>query len=112
MTINGQVKVELNATFCLSEDHIILDADDTLLCLLGYDLKGLLGCQFESILTQASSAFLHLHFQPLMKLQGRVEQMSLFLKAANGHDIPILLHADRQVRDGQVIHQCWIKYRK
>lgn len=108
MTTNGQLEDELNATLCLSEDHIILDADDTLLCLLGYDHKGLCGCQFESILTQASSLFILLHFQPLMKMQGRIKQMSLNLKAANGKNIPILLHADRQVQDGQVIYLCWI----
>ncbi|WP_020620568.1 hypothetical protein [Paenibacillus daejeonensis] len=111
MTNNEQMDVEFNALLYLTEDHIILDADDTLLSLLGYDHKGLCGCQFESILTPASSLFIVLHFQPLMKMQGSVRQMSLILKTANGQDIPVFLHADRQVREGQVMYLCRIKRR-
>ena len=90
----------------MTEDGIILDADASLQLMLGYDGEGLRGCHFESILTRASSIFLHLQFQARMKLDGKIENMHLILRKADGGSIPCLLHAHVRERNGAFVHAC------
>ncbi|MBM7563151.1 PAS domain S-box protein [Paenibacillus sacheonensis] len=90
----------------LTEEGMIIEADASLLDLLGYNLEGLRGCHVESLLTRSSSVFLHIHFQTRMKLDGKIEGMRIYLRKSDGSGVPCLLHASAQERDGRIVHDC------
>jgi sigma-B regulation protein RsbU (phosphoserine phosphatase) len=96
----------LSGCLSMDEDHTILAVSQTLLDLLGYDLDGLRGCQFESILIRSSRIFFQIYFFPLIKLNGKIEEMHLSLKSANGIDVPVLLSAVRRECEGRFVHEC------
>jgi phosphoserine phosphatase RsbU/P len=90
----------------LTEDHNILAVNQTLLSLLGYDREALSGCRFESILTRSSRIFYQIYFFPLIRLNGKVEEMYLTLRAADGLNVPVLLNAVRREQNGVFFHEC------
>lgn len=90
----------------LSEDHTILTVNKTLLQLLGFDLHGLRDCHIESILTRSSRILFQLYFMPLIKLNGKIEEMYLVLQSASGIEVPVLLSAVRREEDGRPVHDC------
>ncbi|USB32994.1 PAS domain-containing protein [Paenibacillus sp. YPG26] len=90
----------------LSEDHTILTVNKTLLQLLGFDLQGLRDCHIESILTRSSRVLFQLYFMPLIKLNGKIDEMYLVLQSASGAEVPVLLSAVRREQDGRPVHDC------
>ncbi|RUT33427.1 serine/threonine protein phosphatase [Paenibacillus zeisoli] len=90
----------------LSEDHTILTVNKTLLQLLGFDLQGLRDCHIESILTRSSRILFQLYFMPLIKLNGKIEEMFLVLQSASGTEVPVLLSAVRREENGATVHDC------
>ncbi|MNS21939.1 Phosphoserine phosphatase RsbP [compost metagenome] len=90
----------------LSEDNTILTVNETLLQLLGFDLQGLRDCHIESILTRPSRILFQLYFMPLIKLNGKIEEMFLILQSASGAEVPVLLSAVRREQDGSPVHDC------
>ncbi|TYP72051.1 PAS domain-containing protein [Paenibacillus methanolicus] len=98
-----------SCTLCISNEGLILDANERLLNLVGYDRFGLIGCQFESVLTRASSLFFHLYFHAFTRLKGNIRELHLMLRASDGSEIPVLLKLEQTDRDGEPIFSCDIQ---
>ncbi len=89
-----------------ANDSKIVLVNTTLLDSLGYEVGELLGRHIESILPVASRIFYQTHFFPLLKLNGRVEEVYLSVRAKNGTEMPVLVNATRQQREGVTVYDC------
>jgi PAS domain S-box-containing protein len=89
-----------------ADDGTIQAINATLLEILGYKRDDLQGRHVEAILSVAGRIFYQTHFFPLLKLHGRAEEIYLSLKSKSGHEVPVLVNAVRQEREGAVFNDC------
>jgi PAS domain S-box-containing protein len=89
-----------------NDDGRILMVNATLLDSLGYESGELQGRQIESILPVASRIFYQTYFFPLLKLNGKVEEIYLSLRTKSGADVPVLTNAVRRVREESIVNDC------
>lgn len=88
------------------DDGKIVEANDTLLNLLGYERDELFRLHVEKIFSVAGRIFYQTHFFPLLKIKGSVEEIYLDLRTRSGETIPVLVNGARQERDGQTFNDC------
>jgi len=89
-----------------ADDGTIRAANATLCDMLGYVRDELQGRRLESILNLGSRIFYQTHFFPLVKLQGRAEEIFLLLRSKSGDDVATLCNAVRRQRGGESITDC------
>jgi sigma-B regulation protein RsbU (phosphoserine phosphatase) len=89
-----------------ADDSTILLVNATLATLLGYAPGDLAGQSFNVLLTPGSRVFHQTHFFPLLKMQGRVDELYLSLRSRQGEDMPVLANAVRRERAGGVVNDC------
>lgn len=89
-----------------SDDGKIIEANTTLLNLLGYGRRELIDLHIEEIFSVPGRIFYQTHFFPLLKLKRKVEEVYLALRAKNGEQIPVLTNAQRRGYEGQVFNEC------
>ncbi|MCG7337041.1 sensor domain-containing diguanylate cyclase [Sporosarcina sp. ACRSM] len=94
----GYVSIDDNGT--------ILAINETLLRLLGHNLQEVQGQHINLLLSTASRSFYQLYFFPMIRLQNKVEEMYISLKSKTEQDIPILLNASRNERNGKMTNDC------
>jgi PAS domain S-box-containing protein len=108
--VDGAVDSLLETAPCgfvsFADDGTIRAANATLRDMLGYGRDELQGGRFESILNVGSRIFYQTHFFPLVKLQGRAEEIFLLLRSKTGDDVPTLCNAVRRERGGEWITDC------
>jgi len=92
--------------FAFADDGTIRAANRTLGSMLGFDSKELVGRHVESLLTVGSRIFYQTHLFPLVRLQERVEEIFLLLRAKNGEDVAVLANATRRQRGAEWITDC------
>ncbi|HWG84854.1 MAG TPA: PAS domain-containing protein, partial [Deinococcales bacterium] len=76
----------------LRDDGTIEAVNRTLTAWLGSDPAAVAGRHVDSILPVASRIFFQTHVFPLLKLQGRVEEIYFSLRSASGAGVPVLLN--------------------
>jgi PAS domain S-box-containing protein len=89
-----------------ADDGKIVEANDTLLNLLGYERAELCRLHIEKIFSVAGRIFYQTHFFPLLKLKNKVEEVYLSLRSKSGLDIPVLVNAARRERDDVIFNDC------
>ncbi|HEY0376757.1 MAG TPA: ATP-binding protein [Pyrinomonadaceae bacterium] len=89
-----------------TDDGHVVQANVTLLELLGYEEAELLGRHVESLLPVASRIFYQTHLFPLLKLHDRVEEVYFSLRSKGGAEIPVLVNAARRERGGLMVNDC------
>jgi len=89
-----------------ADDSTILLVNATLANLLGYAPGDLPGQSMDVLLTPGSRVFHQTHFFPLLKMQGKVDELYLSLRSKQGEDIPVLTNAVRRERAGAVVNDC------
>jgi PAS domain S-box-containing protein len=85
------------------DDGRVRLANRTLLDMLGYSLDEVLDRHVESILSVGSRIFYQTHFFPLLRLQGRADEIFLLLKDKSGEEVAVLANAVRRERRGEWI---------
>jgi PAS domain S-box-containing protein len=90
----------------LANDGTILIVNRTLLELLGFTREELAGRSIQSILTPGTRIFYQTHFFPLLKLQGRADEIYFTLRRKDGGELPVLVNAVRHERDGSMVADC------
>ena len=83
------------------DDGRVRVANRTLLDMLGYSLDEVLDKHVESILAVGSRIFYQTHFFPLLRLQGRADEIFLLLRGKSGEDVAVLVNAVRRERRGE-----------
>lgn len=90
----------------LNDNGSILAINKTLLDLSGYQKEEVMQKHIDVLLTGSSRLFYQLYFFPIIKNEEKVEEMYISLSAKNGKEIPVLLNANRIMRDGSFINEC------
>jgi sigma-B regulation protein RsbU (phosphoserine phosphatase) len=88
------------------DDGTILLVNATLATLLGYTPGDLLGRSMDLLLTPGSRVFHQTHFFPLLKMQGKVDELYLSLRSRHGEDVPVLANAVRREHAEAVVNDC------
>ncbi|MEA2569767.1 MAG: hypothetical protein QOI24_1768 [Acidobacteriota bacterium] len=88
------------------DDGTVVEVNETLAELLHYPRLDLLGWHIDKILPPGGRIFHHTYLLPLLKVQGRVDEIYLALRTKDGVDIPVLLNGARKERDGVFVNDC------
>ena len=83
---------------CVSPDWRIERANATFAEWTGHDASGLEGRAFIDLLDIAGKIYVNTHFAPLLRLQGRFDEVALNVVRADGARLPVLVNA-RERRD-------------
>jgi sigma-B regulation protein RsbU (phosphoserine phosphatase) len=92
--------------FSFADDGRIVQANETALQHLGYSSCELTGRKVEDILTLAGRVFYQTHFLPLIRLNGKAEEIFFSLLAKDGTFIPVLLNAARKPQEEDMMNHC------
>jgi sigma-B regulation protein RsbU (phosphoserine phosphatase) len=84
--------------FACSDDGKILEVNDELCNLLGYNRKALVGNTIDLIYTVATRIFQQTHIFPLLKMQGQVQEIYVNLLTKGQQELPVLLNIRRVQR--------------
>lgn len=91
-----------------ADDGSIIEANQTLCDLLGYERAELGALYVEKIFTVAGRIFFQTHFFPLLKLHEKTEEIYLDLRSKTGETVPVLINAARRARGERVFNDCVI----
>lgn len=92
-TNNGAFDLIPGGVISFSLDGSITLVNKTILNWLGYSREELIGRKFEYVLTLGSKIFYQTHLFPLVKIQGRAEEINIALQSQDGKTLPVLLNA-------------------
>jgi sigma-B regulation protein RsbU (phosphoserine phosphatase) len=95
-----------NGYLCFNDKGTITDVNNTFCEMLGYSKAELLDAKFESVLDIAGRIFYQTHFFPLLKLQKKVDEIFLNLKAKDAAAIPVITSAKRSGDDEIASNVC------
>ncbi|WP_353931369.1 diguanylate cyclase [Okeanomitos corallinicola TIOX110] len=108
--MNHHINELLNNAPCgflsFTDDGTIVMVNATLSALLGYENDELNRRKIETILPIASKIFYQTHFFPMLKMQGKVEEIYFSLRSKQGNNIPILVNAIRHHHLDSFITHC------
>ncbi|HEX8517623.1 MAG TPA: ATP-binding protein [Bacteroidia bacterium] len=85
-----------NGFITFNDKGIIVEVNNTICKMLGYGKPELEGAKFESILDIAGKIFFQTHLFPLLKMQKKVDEIFLNLKAKDSAIIPVITSAIRE----------------
>ena len=83
-------------------DGKLLEANRTFLALSGLARSDILGSSFTSLLDTGSQLFYETRDLPVLRLQGSVNEVSLVLRCADGHAMPILVNQELDRARGHI----------
>lgn len=89
-----------------TDDGHIVEANSALGELLQYPAQDLVGRHVESLLTIAGRIFFQTHLFPMLRLQGKAEEIFLLLRDSTGADVDAIANAERREYDGTFVTHC------
>lgn len=89
-----------------TDDGYVASVNATICRLLGYEREELVGAHLQAMFSPGARVFYQTHFFPLLKLQGEVEEIYMALRAKSGEEVPFLVNARREERDGRFENDC------
>ncbi|HEX6041587.1 MAG TPA: PAS domain-containing sensor histidine kinase [Longimicrobium sp.] len=89
-----------------ADDGTITCANATLSEMLGYGRGELEGTLIEGLMGVGARIFYQTHFFPLVRLQGRAEEIFLLLRHRDGSEVGVLANAVRRERGGAWANDC------
>jgi two-component system CheB/CheR fusion protein len=89
-----------------TDDGHVASVNATLCRLLGYQREELIGQHLQQVFSPGARVFYQTHLFPMLKLQGEVEEVYMALRAKSGEEVPFLVNARRQERDGRHENDC------
>src|SRR5688572_16121246 len=89
-----------------TEDGTVTLVNATLLEMLGYEREQVSGLPVERILAVGSRIFYQTHWFPLLRMQGRAEEIFMLLRTRTGEDVGVLVNAARREEGGRVEFDC------
>ena len=94
------------ALAAFDDDGVITEANTAMGRLLGVDVATLPGRCLGDFTTPAGRVILENHLLPLLRLSGRVEELALQVRQAQGDDLYVMCSAVRQVVHGVGRNEC------
>ena len=91
--------------FAFDDDGTVVESNDTLLRMLGTRRNCVVGRHIDRILSPGSRIFYQTHLFPLLKSNGKVEELYLSLRSEHGPR-KVLVNGVRSERDGRMVNEC------
>ena len=92
---------------CFADTGVIIKVNKTLITLLGYAAaEQLVGRNVESIFTIATRIFYQTHFFPMLRLQGKADELFFTLKGADKQEHPFICNAVRKSEGDVAANHC------
>lgn len=88
-----------------SDDGTVQTANQTFLDLLDRSRSQVEGHSIESLLSPGAKLFYNTHLFPLLRMQGKVEEVYLSFQVADGENVQCLLNAERTDHDGRALNE-------
>ena len=89
----------------LDEHGTVRLANTTLAELVGVPRARIEGNHVDQLLSAAGRIFYNTHLFPLLRLHGRVEEVYVPFRSAQGTEIPVLINGVARARDGAVVYE-------
>jgi PAS domain S-box-containing protein len=89
-----------------AEDGTVRLANTTLLEMLGYPRDQVVGRPVERMLAVGSRIFYQTHWFPMLRMQGRAEEIFMLLRTSTGEDVGVLVNAARREDGERVEFDC------
>ena len=89
-----------------ADDGNITEINLTLQEMLGFEREELINFNIAKIFSTGGRIFYQTHFFPLLKLQGKIEEIYLDLRSKAGENIPVLINAARRQEDAGFFNDC------
>lgn len=86
-----------------ADDGTMLDGNATLASWLGMRRGDIARKPIDAILPPGGKIFYQTHFLPLLRANGSVNEVYFALRAADGHEIPVLISATRRSDSGPAV---------
>src|SRR5579875_1325835 len=90
--------------YASTDDGILLEVNEHLCTMLGYQKDELIGKKAETLFTVATKIFNQTHFYPLLRMQGFAEEIFITLQQSNGEALPVLMNAVRKNIDSKEVN--------
>ncbi len=91
----------------VTDDGHVDFANATLATMLDTTADAMVGRHIDQLFKPPSRIYYQTHVFPILKLQGRVEEVYVSLKGAGEHEVPVLLNAARREREGRFVSD-WV----
>lgn len=88
----------------IHDNNHVVEINDMLLNLLGYQRNELIGQSINSLFTRSGKLFFLTHVFPLLQHHGNVEEMYLRLRDKKGDEVPVLMNATAVETDGSLVY--------
>lgn len=80
----------------LTDSGRICSINETLLKLLHFSNELVIGRNITSLLTASAKLFSQLYFFPILKVDGKVNELYLSMKGSDAQELPVLISANRR----------------
>lgn len=105
--MNAEILNDLPCGYISIDDSgMILASNQPLLDLLDFTREEIHLSHIDTILTEPSRLFYQLYFLPMIKVQGKVNEMYITLSTKSGKEVPVLLNAKRKIGSGTSLNDC------
>lgn len=105
--MNAEILNDLPCGYISIDDSgMILASNQPLLDLLDFTREEIHLSHIDAILTEPSRLFYQLYFLPMIKVQGKVNEMYITLSTKSGKEVPVLLNAKRKMGSGSSLNDC------
>lgn len=88
----------------LTDNGDVVEINATLLKLLGYRREELADAHIRKLFSAPGNIFYQTHFFPLLRLQGKLEEVYLSLRCQSEEELPVLVNASRRESNGSVFY--------
>lgn len=85
-------------------DGTITAVNDTFLAWTGYQRDELVGVKFADFLEPGSRIFYETRHMPVLYLEGSIREVSLSVRCADGHGLPVLVNSTVESEPNPIIH--------
>ncbi len=93
--------------FSFDDQSNFLSLNKAVSDLIGEPESALIGTSMASILTKAGQIFFQTHFFPIIKVEGRVDEVFLLLRKSGGEPLPVLAYGIRFEHNGSWVNECY-----
>ena len=92
--------------FSVDDSGQVLAANATLAAMLQRDPGSVPGTHIDKLLTPASRIFYQTHVFPMMKLEGRADEIHLALRRGDDGELPVMFYASRRANPSPARSDC------
>jgi PAS domain S-box-containing protein len=88
-----------------TDEGQITQVNATVVELLGYQKEEVVGSTLNSILTIGSQVFCQTHLLPMLRIQGRLEEIFLIVREKSGAELGVMVNVVRREREGAYVNE-------